>query len=99
MVEAVAQFATALLLELCHHVGKHSDDARSGNWAKHTDFCYWLNPLVELSTDLQGSWTSAADPLNSTIAVTPGPTEDTLTVTIPKAGNVRMFARLRVTQP
>ena len=45
---AVAQFATALLLELCHHVGKHSDDARSGNWAKHTDFCYWLNPLVEL---------------------------------------------------
>ena len=45
---AGAQFATALLLELCHHVGKHSDDARSGNWAKHTDFCYWLNPLVEL---------------------------------------------------
>jgi glycerate dehydrogenase len=35
---AVAQFATALLLELCHQVGKHSDD----------DFCYWLNPLVEL---------------------------------------------------
>ena len=45
---AVAQFATALLLELCHHVGKHSDDARSGSWAKHPDFCYWLNPLVEL---------------------------------------------------
>ena len=45
---AVAQFATALLLELCHHVGKHSDDARSGAWAKRADFCYWLNPLVEL---------------------------------------------------
>ena len=45
---AVAQFATALLLELCHHVGQHSDDARSGGWAKHSDFCYWLNPLVEL---------------------------------------------------
>ena len=45
---AVAQFTTALLLELCHQVGKHSDDARSGNWAKHPDFCYWLNPLVEL---------------------------------------------------
>ena len=45
---AVAQFATALLLELCHHVGKHSDDARSGAWAKRPDFCYWLNPLVEL---------------------------------------------------
>ena len=45
---AVAQFATALLLELCHRVGKHSDDARSGKWAKSKDFCYWLNPLVEL---------------------------------------------------
>jgi glycerate dehydrogenase len=45
---AVAQFATALLLELCHRVGKHSDDARSGGWATHSDFCYWLNPLVEL---------------------------------------------------
>ncbi|MBS1231049.1 MAG: Phosphoglycerate dehydrogenase [Proteobacteria bacterium] len=45
---AVAQFATALLLELCHRVGRHSDDARSGSWAKRTDFCYWLNPLVEL---------------------------------------------------
>ena len=45
---AVAQFATALLLELCHHVGRHSDDARSGTWAKHNEFCYWLNPLLEL---------------------------------------------------
>ena len=51
---AVAQFATALLLELCHHVGKHSDDARSGNWAKHPDFCYWLNPLVELDGKVLG---------------------------------------------
>ncbi len=45
---AVAQFATALLLELCHHVGRHSDDVRAGSWAKHNEFCYWLNPLLEL---------------------------------------------------
>lgn len=45
---AVAQFAAALLLELCHRVGKHSDDVRSGGWARHPDFCYWLNPLFEL---------------------------------------------------
>lgn len=45
---AVAQFAAALLLELCHRVGKHSDDVRSGGWATRPDFCYWLNPLVEL---------------------------------------------------
>ena len=46
---AVAQFATALLLELCHHVGAHSDDVRAGGWSRRVDFCYWLNPLVELS--------------------------------------------------
>ena len=51
---AVAQFATALLLELCHRVGKHSDDARSGSWAKSTDFCYWLNPLIELDGKMLG---------------------------------------------
>ena len=45
---SVAQFATALLLELCHHVGRHSDHARAGHWARCADFCYWLNPLTEL---------------------------------------------------
>ncbi|SJZ54353.1 D-2-hydroxyacid dehydrogenase [Consotaella salsifontis] len=46
---SVAQFATALLLELCHHVGAHSEDARSGRWARSEDFCYWTSPLVELA--------------------------------------------------
>ncbi len=45
---SVAQFATALLLELCHQVGRHSETARAGQWAKGEDWCYWLNPLVEL---------------------------------------------------
>lgn len=45
---SVAQFATALLLELCHRVGRHSEDVRTGNWAKCVEFCYWLNPLTEL---------------------------------------------------
>ncbi|MGI2034429.1 D-2-hydroxyacid dehydrogenase [Rhizobium panacihumi] len=45
---SVAQFATALLLELCHQVGRHSQSARSGQWAKGEDWCYWLNPLFEL---------------------------------------------------
>jgi glycerate dehydrogenase len=45
---SVAQFATALLLELCHHVGRHGDHVRAGNWTRCVDFCYWLNPLVEL---------------------------------------------------
>jgi glycerate dehydrogenase len=51
---AVAQFATALLLELCHHVGMHSDDARSGTWAKHNEFCYWLTPQLELDRKTLG---------------------------------------------
>ena len=46
--QSVAQFAAALLLELCHRVGRHADDVRAGNWGKCVDFCYWLNPLTEL---------------------------------------------------
>ena len=46
---SVAQFATALLLELCHGVGQHNTDVHSGNWSKSTDFCYWLSPQIELA--------------------------------------------------
>lgn len=45
---AVAQFATALMLELCHRVGRHADSVRIGGWSNASDFCYWLNPLIEL---------------------------------------------------
>ena len=45
---AVAQFATALMLELCHRVGRHADSVREGGWSSVSDFCYWLNPLIEL---------------------------------------------------
>lgn len=46
---AVAQFTFALLLELCHHVGHHSDAVHQGRWTAAPDFCFWDNPLVELS--------------------------------------------------
>ncbi len=46
--EPVAQFTFALLLELCHHVGAHSDGAREGRWSQSPDFAYWDFPLVEL---------------------------------------------------
>lgn len=45
---AVAQFAAALMLELCHRVGRHADSVKSGDWSRGSDFCYWLNPLIEL---------------------------------------------------
>jgi glycerate dehydrogenase len=46
---SVAQLTIALLLELCHRVGLHSDTVKSGAWSRSQDFCFWLSPLVELS--------------------------------------------------
>lgn len=51
---SVAQFAVALLLELCHHVGLHSDAARAGEWSRNKDWCFWHTPLVELSGKTMG---------------------------------------------
>lgn len=46
---AVSQYAIALLLELCHHVGEHSDCVKRGDWTNNADWCFWNHPLVELS--------------------------------------------------
>lgn len=46
---SVAQFAIALLLELCHHVGLHGDAVRGGEWSANPDWCFWKTPLIELS--------------------------------------------------
>lgn len=46
---AVAQFAMALLLELCHHVGDHSRAVKAGEWSRCPDFCFWNTPLIELA--------------------------------------------------
>lgn len=51
---AVAQFVFALLLELCHHVGAHSDAVHHGAWENQPDFCFWNYPLVELSGKTMG---------------------------------------------
>jgi glycerate dehydrogenase len=44
----VAQFTWALILELCHRVGQHSESVHAGEWTKSPDFCYWLVPQIEL---------------------------------------------------
>lgn len=44
----VAQHVFALILELCHHVGRHADSVRAGDWSTAPDFCYWKSPLLEL---------------------------------------------------
>jgi glycerate dehydrogenase len=46
---AVAQFTFALLLEMCHHAGAHSDAVKNGDWTKSADFCFWNYPLIELA--------------------------------------------------
>ena len=51
---AVAQFTFALLLELCHHVGHHSDRVADGEWARRGEFCFWDTPLVELAGKKMG---------------------------------------------
>ncbi len=51
---AVAQLAIALLLELCHHVGAHSDSVHAGEWSACPDWTYWKFPLVELAGKTMG---------------------------------------------
>jgi glycerate dehydrogenase len=46
---SVAQLVFALLLELCHHVQRHSDSVMNGKWAQSPDFSYSDFPLIELS--------------------------------------------------
>ena len=51
---AVAQYTMALLLEVCHHVGAHSDAVKAGAWASCPDFCFWNYPLIELAGKTMG---------------------------------------------
>ena len=51
---AVAQFTMALLLELCHHAGAHSQRVREGAWSASRDFCFWDTPLIELAGKTMG---------------------------------------------
>lgn len=51
---SVGQFAIALLLEICHHIGHHSETVHQGKWANHIDWCYWDYPLIELDGKTAG---------------------------------------------
>ena len=51
---SVSQFSIALLLEICHHIGHHSDTVRAGKWAGSIDWCYWDYPLIELDCKTMG---------------------------------------------
>ena len=51
---AVAQFAIAMLLEICHHVAHHSETVHAGRWEQSPDWCYWDYPLIELQGKTMG---------------------------------------------
>ena len=52
--DSVAQFAFAMLLEICHHVAHHSQAVHEGRWEKNPDWCFWDFPLVELAGKTMG---------------------------------------------
>ena len=51
---AVAQFTIALLLEVCHHIGAHSEAVHKGEWTNSPDWCFWKYPLIELAGKTMG---------------------------------------------
>ena len=51
---SVGQFAIALLLEICHHVGYHDRTVHEGKWESCEDWCYWDYPLIELDGKTMG---------------------------------------------
>lgn len=52
--DAVGQFAIALLLEICHHIGSHDKAVHEGRWQNNADWCFWDYPLIELAGKTMG---------------------------------------------
>ncbi|MCL2832324.1 MAG: D-2-hydroxyacid dehydrogenase [Treponema sp.] len=52
--DSTGQFAIALLLEICHHIGHHDRAVREGRWENCQDFCFWDYPLIELAGKTMG---------------------------------------------
>jgi glycerate dehydrogenase len=52
--DAVGQFAIAMLLEICHHIGHHDHAVKKGRWEHSIDFCFWDYPLIELAGKTMG---------------------------------------------
>lgn len=52
--DAVGQFAIAMLLEICHHIGHHDQAVHQGRWETNQDWCFWDYPLIELAGKTMG---------------------------------------------
>ncbi len=51
---AVAQFAIAMLLEICCRVGHHAQAVRDGRWSECGQWCFWDYPILELAGKTMG---------------------------------------------
>ena len=51
---SVAQYAIALLLEICGNAGHHSQAVHEGRWSSSRDWCFWDYPLIELDGKTMG---------------------------------------------
>lgn len=51
---SVAQFAIALLLEICGHAAHHSDAVHAGRWAECGEWTFWDHPMIELAGKTMG---------------------------------------------
>lgn len=52
--DSVAQWVFAMLLHRTHRVADHAASVRAGEWQRCPDFCYRLDPLVELAGRTMG---------------------------------------------
>jgi len=52
--DSVSQFAIALLLEICHHIGHHNKAVHEGKWEHNPDWCFWDYPSIELENKTIG---------------------------------------------
>lgn len=52
--DTVAQFTIALILELAHEIGLHSESVKKGQWIESADWSYQLSPQIELRNKTLG---------------------------------------------
>ena len=52
--QEVAQYAMALLLEICGSVGLHDRLVHEGKWSACPDFCFWETPILGLAGKTMG---------------------------------------------
>ena len=51
---SVSQFAIALMLEACLHIGHHDRTVHEGKWQNSEEWCYWDYPLIEVAGKTYG---------------------------------------------